>query len=326
MSLCMLVVSVVVAPMARCSNHAIYPKAPDSSTNSSSAPANTSSKSQGDYTNESDCYMCMSAQAQESNEPCYQCKNKHELSQFYINSLPITSLLQQFQVTLALLELYNEENHTIQVSSWIYPTSCFTQDTTGLVFKGFKYVAVDFSSLSYAASTGNLTLTKALLQSRQLGRNPDLTDATEALSIAGFFGQFPVVTLLLSMGVRAHSHVCYNILHAAAYHGQLSLMEDLVCKYKIDANVEDQFGATPILCAIGGQCRILAGRSIGKLIELGANPNHNIMGRSYADYAKAMGKDELANLIKLMAENAISPIKASQGEEESSFQIAGGSE
>ncbi|CAH0019650.1 unnamed protein product [Clonostachys rhizophaga] len=45
------------------------------------------------------------------------------------------------------------------------------------------------------------------------------------------------------------------------------------------------------------------------------------MGRSYADYAKSMGKNELATLIKLMTDNAIVTIEASQGEEKSPFRL-----
>lgn len=55
--------------------------------------------------------------------------------------------------------------------------------------------------------------------------------------------------------------------------------------------------------ALGGKPEFVAPQSIEKLINLGANPNHKVMGRSYTEYAQAMGKNALAQFLTVIAEN-----------------------
>jgi ankyrin repeat protein len=229
-----------------------------------------------------------------SDMPCFQCMG------FHINAVSITPLLQQFNMTLKMLYFYSQQKHIVQVSSWICPVLCFTQDATGPVFKGTQEIGLELSSLNYAACSGNLALTMALLG------NLDSSEAAQALSIAGFFNQFHLVAWLLSNGCRVDSHDTFNALHSAAYRGHLDNMEDLVVNHNLDPNIEDLSGATPIFFALGGKPEVVAAQNIEKLIKLGANPNRKVMGRSYAEYAQAMGMNNLAEYLALVAENTAS--------------------
>jgi ankyrin repeat protein len=203
-------------------------------------------------------------------------------------------------MTLKMLYFYSQQKHIVQVSSWICPVLCFTQDATGPVFKGTQEIGLELSSLNYAACSGNLALTMALLG------NLDSSEAAQALSIAGFFNQFHLVAWLLSNGCRVDSRDTFNALHSAAYRGHLDNMEDLVVNHNLDPNVEDLSGATPIFFALGGKPEVVAAQNIEKLIKLGANPNRKVMGRSYAEYAQAMGMNNLAEYLALVAENTAS--------------------
>ncbi|KAK7222760.1 hypothetical protein V2G26_010763 [Clonostachys chloroleuca] len=199
-----------------------------------------------------------------------------------------------------MLYFYSQQKHIIQVSSWICPVLCFTQDATGPVFEGTQEIGLELTSLNYAACSGNLALTIALLG------NLDSAEAAQALSITGFFNQSHLVAWLLSNGYRVDSRGTSNILHSAAYRGHLDNIEELVINHNLDPNVEDLSGATPIFFTLGGKPEVVAAQSIEKLIKLGANPNHKVIGRSYTKYTQAMGINNLAEFLALIAENTTS--------------------
>ncbi|KAM6506838.1 hypothetical protein FALCPG4_018659 [Fusarium falciforme] len=121
-----------------------------------------------------------------------------------------------------------------------------------------------------------------------------------ALSLALYCGHRRLARMLLENGARPNCSPNISSLHAAARRGFKEEMEQFVKGSKVDPDIEDKDGATPIVYALQ-QPEKEAWETICFLFYLGAAKDL-VVGDglcTYAELARGMGKDWLADKLEV---------------------------
>ncbi|KAH6869633.1 ankyrin repeat-containing domain protein [Thelonectria olida] len=111
--------------------------------------------------------------------------------------------------------------------------------------------------------------------------------------------------LLLERGASLHGAFCANGLHAAARQGFLDEILSFIQDYHVEPDVEDEDGATPVMYALYLP-EEHALETISLLFSLGAKADVQIGDYfwTYADLARAMGKEGLASWLESRASSS----------------------
>ncbi|KAM6508400.1 hypothetical protein FALCPG4_018263 [Fusarium falciforme] len=128
-----------------------------------------------------------------------------------------------------------------------------------------------------------------------------------ALSLALYCGHRRLARMLLENGARPNCSPNISSLHAAARRGFKEEMEQFVKGSKVDPDIEDKDGATPIVYALQ-QPEKEAWETICFLFYLGAAKDL-VVGDvlwTYAELARGMGKDWLADKLEEVSDCASS--------------------
>ncbi|RSL77536.1 hypothetical protein CDV31_017321 [Fusarium ambrosium] len=128
-----------------------------------------------------------------------------------------------------------------------------------------------------------------------------------ALSLAVYCGHRRLARMLLENGARPNCSPNTSSLHAAGRQGFKEEMEQFVKGSKVDPDIEDKDGATPIMYALQ-QPEKEAWETIGFLFYLGA-ARDLVVGDglwTYAELARGMGKDWLADKLEEVSDDASS--------------------
>ena len=155
-----------------------------------------------------------------------------------------------------------------------------------------------------AAAEGQEQLASICINVSDLNKkNQDVT----ALSLALYRGHLRLAQMLLRNGARPDCSPKINSLHAAARQGYREEMEHFVKDYKVDPDIQDKDGATPVVYALL-QPEKAAWKTICFLFYLGATKDLVVGdGRwTYAELARSLGKDWLANKLEEVCGDASS--------------------
>ncbi|RTE68820.1 hypothetical protein BHE90_016799 [Fusarium euwallaceae] len=178
--------------------------------------------------------------------------------------------------------------------SSVFPLDDFRLFNDKVLYMPKLEMHLDATPMHTAAVRGKMDVIAHLLKLKSYDVNDDHQDAP-ALSLALYSRNLDVAELLLSGGAQPGCGLLFNALHAAARCGVKNETELFVKHYRVDVDVQDKDGATPVVHAPHlpeDQAR----ETIRLLFELGAIPKREVgkYAWTYSALAKAMGKRKLA--------------------------------
>ncbi|KAH6889956.1 ankyrin repeat-containing domain protein, partial [Thelonectria olida] len=186
------------------------------------------------------------------------------------------------------------EEHII-LSSNLFPLQDFQPNKND----GPKYVPKDGSSffitpLGLAAYSGKDDVVKLLSAFLDINIHPK-HNKTTPLFLSLINRHLSTAQLLLERGASPYGVSGANGLHAAARQGFLVEILSFIRDYHVEPDVEDRDGATPVMYALYLP-EEQALETISFLFSLGAKADAQIGDYfwTYADLARAMGKETLA--------------------------------
>jgi hypothetical protein len=184
------------------------------------------------------------------------------------------------------------ENKTFLSS--VFPLDDFRTFNGKIFYMPQHETRLNVTPMHNAAVRGKMDVVALLLKLTPYNVNDDHQDAS-ALSLALYSRNLDVAELLLSGGAQPGCGLLFNALHAAARRGLKDEIELFVKHYRVDVDVQDRDGATPVVYALQlpeDQAR----ETIRLLFELGAIPEREVgkWAWTYSALAKAMGKRTLA--------------------------------
>ncbi|RGP81657.1 hypothetical protein FLONG3_213 [Fusarium longipes] len=195
------------------------------------------------------------------------------------------------------------------------------------VFDAFQFVGnelrynppssttLELSLLAYAASQGNCAEVEILLLASKAKKQPgkdydgmfcSVLDKAldEALFLAHFYGHKDVAEQLLRYGAKPGVETSVHCgIHGAAGRGQRDEIIKYITTCRVEPDVDDRSGGTPVIYAMSLDSPH-DWNTIKLLFQLEANTQAKLgAGRlekfwSYPDFARAMGKEDLAKKIE----------------------------
>jgi hypothetical protein len=187
-------------------------------------------------------------------------------------------------------------------STHVYGLCYSPQDATRLMIPPICYAALHgLNAVIY--SLFGLSKQNGQLQDDQLQENLDF-----ALFLALFSGHRKTADLLLDLGANPGRELSSNGLHGAASRGLKEEIYLYIREFEVWVDAVDQNFATPVMYAMQLN-EPHDWDTIEYLFRLGADPHTEVEvgeGRwTYAQYARAMGKEDLAK--RLEGADAASP-------------------
>jgi hypothetical protein len=190
---------------------------------------------------------------------------------------------------------FAEAEFEITLPGTILPLSNFSLHPDGTVKYKPCQSRLSVTPLHLAATYGDTNFVSLLLNyfGIEIDRQPK-NGGTTALFLALFCGHRDTARMLLNRGANPSSPSGYNALHAAAARGLKYEIRKFICDFEVNPDIEDIEGATPITYALQLPQKE-AQETIFLLFSLGAERESPVGHWPYADLARSMEKEELAN-------------------------------
>ncbi|KAM5349969.1 hypothetical protein ACJ41O_006474 [Fusarium nematophilum] len=191
------------------------------------------------------------------------------------------------------------------------PFSIFPLEDFEIYGKTLLYLPQDGTRLSVtplhlAAASGKADVLTLLLGASNVNCQPQGYGIT-ALSLALYCGHLRLARVLLDHGAQPDCSPLVSSLHAAARRGFKDEIVQFVQEFELDPDIEDKDGATPIVYALQLPEED-SWDTICLLFYLGASTSMDLeVGDSmwtYADLARAMGKEWLATKLEEVADDS----------------------
>ncbi|TWU70447.1 hypothetical protein ED733_000363 [Metarhizium rileyi] len=194
----------------------------------------------------------------------------------------------------------------------VYPLSAFKTDDNGTMsYLPQNCSFLRFSPMSYAAFKDSTT-SPELLRSYLIGEQRQ-QELDFALFLAVYEGNENSARFLLDLGANPGRESSLNGMHAAARRGQTDLIRRYHKDFKAQPDVRDETSATPILYAMQLDAPD-DWNTIKYLLGLEASAKITFGNLTYGDFARLMGKEDLAARLYKLADDDGSTIFASSRE------------
>jgi ankyrin repeat protein len=213
------------------------------------------------------------------------------------------SVVDSAQNFLDRLSTHVSRTGPVNIHGTVYPLSTFQLDpNNNLFYFPLGETQLMISPLSYSAFQGlNGVICSLLGISKRDERLQG--DLDVALFLALYSGHRETADLLLTFGANPGRESSPNGLHGAASRGLKAEICYYVNELNVDVDVNDGSSATPVMYAIQLN-QLHDWDTIECLFGLGADPRAEFGdgGWTYAQHARAMGKEDLAQRLEDFAE------------------------
>ncbi|KAF4436976.1 hypothetical protein FACUT_6013 [Fusarium acutatum] len=216
------------------------------------------------------------------------------------SSLGAESLVSLVQSELEHLSASVDTTETITIDGTVFPRDAFSLDPRhDLFYFPPGETQLEVSLLSCSAYRGLNEVIYALVGiSKHSNRLQDHLD--DALFLAHFANHEKTADLLMDFGANPGRKFRSNGLHGAVRRRHMSQIRLYIQDFGVPVDIEDGYCTTPVMYAIQLEYPYDL-ETISYLFFLGADPLHEFgdEGWSYAEYALAMGKKDLAKWLEV---------------------------